>query len=218
MDAPLVLSVILNPTEVDDESHNMEVCRRYPARFYDLVAHARHPKAAKSLVDIVANRLNTPAQYEGFGFTHNTTTFDNGPKNSRYKILETMDEKLEAQLRLATLIDAVDSKDVAQRVLSTHFFRDIQGNLRAYSTQRFRCMKCNRNYRRVPISGKCVCGESRLSLTVRQRNISKYLTVTEKIIRDHGLDQFMQERLKLINSSMDSLFVSEQTFLDEFLD
>jgi DNA polymerase II large subunit len=129
-----------------------------------------------------------------------------------------MDDKLEAQLRLATFIDAVDSKDVAQRVLSTHFFRDIQGNLRAYSTQRFRCMKCNRIYRRVPISGKCVCGESKLSLTVRQRNISKYLTVTEKIIHDHGLDQFMQERLKLINSSMDSLFVSEQTFLDEFLD
>ncbi len=218
MDAPLVLSVILNPMEVDDESHNMEVCRRYPARFYDMVAHARHPKAVKGLVDIVANRLNTPAQYEGFGFTHNTTTIDAGPKNSRYKILETMDDKLEAQLRLATLIDAVDSKDVAQRVLSTHFFRDIQGNLRAYSTQRFRCMKCNRIYRRVPISGKCVCGESKLSLTVRERNISKYLTVTEKIIHDHGLDQFMQERLKLINSSMDSLFVSEQTFLDEFLD
>jgi DNA polymerase II large subunit len=218
MDAPLVLSVILNPTEVDDESHNMEVCRRYPASFYDLVAHATHPRAVKNLVDIVANRLKTPAQYEGFGFTHGTTSFDIGPKNSRYKILETMGDKLEAQLRLATLIDAVDSQDVAQRVLSTHFFRDIRGNLRAYSTQKFRCTKCNRIYRRIPISGKCICGESHLSLTVRQRNISKYLTVAEKIIHDHNLDQYMQERLKLINSSMKSLFVSEQTTLTDFLD
>ncbi|TFG33889.1 DNA polymerase II large subunit [Candidatus Thorarchaeota archaeon] len=218
MDAPLVLSVILNPTEVDDESHNMEVCRRYPSQFYEMVANARPPKEVENLVDIIASRLNSPAQYEGFGFTHNTSSFDSGPKNSRYKILETMDEKLDAQLRLATLISAVDSQDVAQRVLSTHFFRDIRGNLRAYSTQKFRCLKCNRIYRRIPISGKCVCGESKLSLTVRQRNISKYLQVTEKIICEHHLDQYMHERLKLINSSMDSLFVSEQTSLTDFFD
>ena len=207
MDAPLVLSVILNPTEVDDESHNIEVCRRYPSQFYDMVSEARHPKEVEGLVDIISSRLNSYAQYEGFGFTHNTTSFDSGPKNSRYKILETMDDKLEAQLRLATLIRAVDSQDVAQRVLSTHFFRDIRGNLRAYSTQKFRCLKCNRSYRRVPIS-----------LTVRQKNISKYLRVTEKIILDHDLDQYMQERLKLINSSLDSLFISEQTSLTDFFE
>lgn len=218
MDAPLVLSVILNPTEVDDESHNMEVCRRYPAQFYEMVSEARHPRDVESLVDIITSRLNTPAQYEGFGYTHNTTSFDIGPKNSRYKILDTMNDKLEAQLRLATLIRAVDSQDVAQRVLSTHFFRDIRGNLRAYSTQKIRCLKCNRTYRRVPISGQCVCGESKLSLTVRQKNISKYLHVTEKIIHDHGLDQYMQERLKLITASLDSLFVSEQTSLTDFFE
>jgi len=218
MDAPLVLSVILNPTEVDDESHNMEVCRRYPAQFYDMVSEARHPREVEKLVDIISSRLNSPAQYEGFGFTHNTASFDSGPKNSRYKILETMNDKLEAQLRLATLINAVDEQDVAQRVLSTHFLRDIRGNLRAYSTQKVRCLKCNRTYRRVPISGQCICGESRLSLTVRQKNISKYLVVTEKIIREYHLDQHMQERLKLINASLDSLFVSEQTSLTDFFE
>ena len=38
MDAPLVLSVILNPSEVDDEAHNIEVCHRYPAQFFDMVS------------------------------------------------------------------------------------------------------------------------------------------------------------------------------------
>ncbi len=218
MDAPLVLSVILNPNEVDDESHNMEVCRRYPAKFYDMVSETRHPRDVQHLVDIISSRLNSEIQYEGFGFTHNTTSFDAGPKNTRYKILETMNDKLEAQLHLATLIDAVDAQDVAQRVLSTHFFRDIRGNLRAYSTQKVRCLKCNRTYRRVPISGKCICGEEKLSLTVRQRNISKYLEVTEKIIRDHNLDQYMQERLQLINASLGSLFVSEQTSLSDYFE
>ncbi|NHI90356.1 MAG: DNA polymerase II large subunit [Candidatus Thorarchaeota archaeon] len=217
MDAPLVLSVILNPTEVDDESHNMEVCRRYPAEFYSMVAEARHPKDVEGLVDIVASRLNSAMQYEGFGFTHSTSSFDSGPRNSRYKTLGSMEEKLGAQLKLATLISAVDSRDVAERVLSHHFFRDIRGNLRAYSTQKIQCQKCRRIYRRVPLSGNCICG-NKLSLTVRQKNISKYLDVTRKIIEDHGLDQYLQERLKLIVSSLDSLFVSEQTTLTDFFE
>ncbi|MFW9787126.1 MAG: DNA polymerase II large subunit [Candidatus Thorarchaeota archaeon] len=217
MDAPLVLSVILNPTEVDDESHNIEVCRRYPAEFYNMVAESRHPKDVEDLVDIIASRLNSAMQYEGFGFTHSTTSFDIGPKNTRYKILGSMDEKLSAQLKLATLISAVDAKDVAERVLSHHFFRDIRGNLRAYSTQKMQCQKCRRVYRRIPLSGSCICG-NKLSLTVRQKNISKYLEVTRKIIENHGLDQYLQERLKLITASLDSLFVSEQTTLTDFFE
>ncbi|MHA3963992.1 MAG: DNA polymerase II large subunit [Candidatus Thorarchaeota archaeon SMTZ1-45] len=217
MDAPLVLSVILKPTEVDDESHNMEVCRRYPAEFYNMVANARPPKDVEKLVDIIASRLNSAMQYEGFGYTHGTSSFDSGPKNTRYKILGSMDEKLSAQLKLATLISAVDAKDVAERVLSHHFFRDIRGNLRAYSTQKIQCQKCRRIYRRIPLSGSCTCG-SGLSLTVRQKNISKYLEVTRKIIEEHGLDQYLQERLKLIKVSLDSLFVSEQTTLTDFFE
>lgn len=219
MDAPLVLSVILNPNEVDDESHNLEVCKRYPAEFYHLAEEARHPKEVEKLVDIVKSRLDTFAQYEGFGFTHNTSSIDRGPHNSRYKLLPTMDEKLGAQLRLARTIDAVDSQDVATRVLMRHFFRDIRGNLRAYSTQKFRCLSCNESYRRIPLSGKCrECGSTKISLTVRKSNISKYLEVTEKIIRENGLDEFLQERLTLIRLSMESLFTSEQTTLADFID
>ena len=182
-----------------------------------MVAEARHPKDVEGLVDIVASRLNSAMQYEGFGFTHSTSSFDSGPRNSRYKTLGSMDEKLGAQLKLATLISAVDSRDVAERVLSHHFFRDIRGNLRAYSTQKIQCQKCRRIYRRVPLSGNCICG-NKLSLTVRQKNISKYLDVTKRIIEDHGLDQYLQERLKLIISSLDSLFVSEQTTLTDFFE
>ena len=217
MDAPLVLSVILNPKEVDDESHNLEVCRRYPAKFFDMVEEACHPKEVEGLVDIVKSRLNFPDQYEGLGFTHNTSSIDSGPHNSRYKILPRMDEKLDAQLRLARVIDAVDSQDVATRVLMRHFFRDIRGNLRAYSTQKFRCLSCNKGFRRIPLSRTCDrCGSNKIALTVRQSNISKYLDVTERIIRENGLDDFLQERLRLIESSMDSLFKSEQTTLTEF--
>jgi DNA polymerase II large subunit len=128
-----------------------------------------------------------------------------------------MPEKLDAQLRLAQMIDAVEAPDVAERVLMRHFFRDIRGNLRAYSTQKFRCINCNEGYRRLPLSGRCVkCGQDKIALTVHQSNISKYLDTTERIIHENGLDSFLQERLRLIRSSMDSLFVSEQTSLSDF--
>jgi DNA polymerase II large subunit len=215
MDAPLVLSVILNPEEVDDESHNMEVCSRYPAEFYRHVSKAKHPREVESLVDIIANRLNSEAQYEGFQFTHATSSIDSGPRNTRYKTLGSMLEKLEAQLRLAKLIDAVDEKDVAERVISHHFIRDIRGNLRAYSTQKIQCRRCNRVYRRIPLSGICKCG-SPLSLTVSQKNISKYLEMSEKIINDNGLGGYLGQRIRLIQSALDSLFFTEQTSLEDF--
>lgn len=224
MDAPLVLSVILNPSEVDDESHNIEVCSRYPAQFYDMVMEAQHPRVVEHLVDIISSRLDTEAQYEGFGFTHGTSSINIGPKNTAYKTLGGMAEKLDAQLHLATLIDAVDTADVAERVLSHHFLRDIRGNLRAYATQKIRCVKCNRSYRRIPLLKTdkgipvCLSCGSKLSLTVRQGNISKYLGIAQKMIDDHGLGLYLQQRLKLIISSLDSLFVSEQTSLTDFFE
>jgi DNA polymerase II large subunit len=215
MDAPLVLSVILNPREVDDESHNMEVCSRYPARFYEATSRVTSAKTFEKLVDIVANRLGEQAQYEGFGFTHGTTSIHLGPRISRYKTLGSMAEKLEAQLRLAGLVAAVDAPDVAERVLSHHFIRDIRGNMRAYSTQKIQCLKCRRVYRRVPLSGRCTCG-SVLTLTVRKKNISKYLSIGEHIIADYKLGPYLTERLRLITSALDSMFISEQTTLADF--
>jgi DNA polymerase II large subunit len=216
MDAPLVLSVILDPSEVDDESHNIEICSRYPAAFYEMAARGKHPKNVEGLVDIIASRLGSSAQYEGFSFTHDTSSIDEGPRNTRYKTLGSMVEKLQAQLRLADLIDAVDVKDVAERVLSHHFIRDIMGNLRAFSTQKIQCLKCRRVYRRIPLSGECECGNN-LSLTVRQKNISKYLDIAQKMIENHELGPYLQQRLNLISSAIDSLFFSEQTTLTDFL-
>ena len=37
------------------------------------------------------------------------------------------------------------------------------------------------------------------------------------LIQEHGLGEYLQQRIKLINTSMDSLFVSEQTSLTDFM-
>jgi len=70
-----------------------------------------------------------------------------------------MIDKLEAELELGRIIRAVDEDDVAERVLNTHFIRDLMGNLNAFSKQKMRCTKCNSKYRRMPLSGKWFCEE-----------------------------------------------------------
>ena len=35
MDAPLVLSSRIDPEEIDDESHNLDIFERFPVEFYE---------------------------------------------------------------------------------------------------------------------------------------------------------------------------------------
>ncbi len=125
-------------------------------------------------MDVVGSRLGTPLQYEQFGFTHDTLDISQGPVMSRYKILKTMMDKMNAQLNLAAKIRAVDEADVAYKVIERHFLPDIIGNLRAFSKQSVRCPTCNITYRRIPLSGVCrTCG-GKLILTVHEKSVKKY--------------------------------------------
>jgi len=107
----------------------------------------------EGLVDRVGRRLGTPAQMEGFSFSHDTTDISAGPIESMYTQQKSMIDKLQKELDLAEKIRAVDEHDVAERVLTTHFIRDLMGNLSAYSRQKFRCTRCNASYRRMPLAG-----------------------------------------------------------------
>jgi len=117
-----------------------------------------------------------------------------------------MVEKLNMQLGLGEIIDAVDARHVALKVLTTHFIRDIAGNLRAFSTQGFRCKKCNRRYRRLPLSGKCrYCGGF-LTLTVYRGGIEKYLEAAQRLIDKYNLPSYYAQRISLVKDEIASMF------------
>ena len=98
MDAPLVLTSRIDPAEIDKESLNIDVGAGYPLELYLAAASYTHPKDVEHLVDRVERRLGNPAQLEGFFFTHPTSNISAGPLESTYTKLETMLEKLEAEL------------------------------------------------------------------------------------------------------------------------
>lgn len=205
MDAPLLLISAINPSEVD-EAHNVDLNSSYPSVFYEKSLDRVDPITISHAMDLVAHRLGTPAQFEGYSFTHTTYDINEGNLESAYIKLGAMTKKLQGQLFLAEKLQAVDAREVAKRVLTTHFMRDIAGNLKAFTNQQVRCKRCNGKYRRTPLSGKCSrCGGD-LLLTVHQKGIEKYIDVAEQLVQDYKLGNYYEQRLKLIKDEIRQLF------------
>ena len=220
MDAPLVLTTRIDPSEVDKEAHNIDVCARYPLEFYEATLKYTNPKELEKIMDLVSGRLNTPGQYDGFMFTHDTSDIAAGPINSAYKTLGGMVEKMDAQLALGEKIRAVDVWDVAERVLTSHFLPDMIGNLRAFSRQGTRCVKCGEKFRRPPLMGNCPKCGGRVILTVHEGSVKKYLEVSQRVAQDYDVSDYTRQRIELVGYDIKSLFEndkSKQMGLSDFM-
>ena len=209
MDAPLVLTAIIDPREVDSEVHNMDIVERYPLDFYKATLRYADPKELVGIIERVEDRLESELRFCCLGFTHDTESIALGVKESAYKSLDTMRDKVNAQMSLAEKIVAVDEHDVAERVLKSHFLPDIIGNLRAFSRQEFRCVNCNAKYRRLPLAGKCLKCGGKLTLTVHNSSITKYLELSKYLCEKYKVSNYTKQRLMLIDLEIRSLFESD---------
>jgi len=216
MDAPLVLTTRIDPEEIDKEVHNLDISVRYPIDFYEKTQEFIHP--TKLEMPTVSGRLGTERAFYDLSFTLPTRDIADGPPFSAYKTLGTMADKIESQLELARKIRAVDLDDTAQRVIVSHFIPDLIGNLRSFSKQTFRCVSCNTIYRRLPLSGKCSkCHGGRLVLTVSKGSVEKYLQVSKDIVRRYEVDEYIAQRIEVIEKELDSVFrerVQQMTLAD----
>jgi DNA polymerase, archaeal type II, large subunit len=212
MDSPLVLTERIDPKEVDGEVHNMDICYRYPLDFYLSTLKCEDPKNIE--MEMIKDRLNTNSQYENLGFTQEVTDISKGPLMSSYKTLETMREKMELQLKIAKKTRAVDEDDVAERILKSHFIPDIIGNLRAFSTQKFRCVRCNAKFRRPPLSKKCPRCGGKIILTVHEASIKKYLGASYRILEEFKISEYTRQRIELLKMEIESLFKEDKDDLN----
>jgi len=219
MDAPLVLSSRIDPEEIDDESHNIDVLDHFSEEFFEKTYEKVKPSKALDFVDNVGMHLGTQAQYENLMFSHNTSSIHAGPNLCLYKKLPSMKEKVNSQIHLAEKIRAVDQKGVVEGVLSSHFLPDIMGNSRAFSKQKVRCTSCGSKYRRIPLTGKCKCGEN-LILSVSKGSVVKYLEISRDLVAKYPVSRYLAQRLEIQEFGIDSLFESDkskQSSLDIFL-
>jgi hypothetical protein len=229
MDAPLVLTTRLNPSEIDKEALNVDCSHNYSRRFYEETLKQPHPNELSNLVETVESRLGTIGDLRGYGWTHESGNLDAGPTNSSYKTLKSMEDKMNGQLAIGSLLRSVRVEKVASQVIESHFLPDLRGNLVAFTRQKVRCVKCGEKYRRMPLAGKCIqrrkleigglsarrgedtteCGGN-VILTVSEGAVRKYIKVTEGIIQNYGVDMYTEQRVKWLTESTDSLFNNDR--------
>ncbi|ALM76065.1 DNA polymerase II large subunit [Thermococcus barophilus] len=208
MDAPLVVTTRLDPREVDSEVHNMDIARYYPLEFYEATYELKSPKELVGVVERVEDRLGKPEMYEGLKFTHDTDDIALGPKLSKYKQLGDMEEKVRQQLALAEKIRAVNEHHVAETIINSHLIPDLRGNLRSFTRQEFRCVKCNTKYRRPPLSGKCPKCGGKIVLTVSKGAIEKYLPTAKLLVTNYDVLTYTRQRICLTEKDIKSLFAN----------
>ncbi len=213
MDAPLLLMSTLDPFEVD-EARNMDVAASYPLAFYEKTLEHADPRLVSNMIDIIEHRLGNSAQYEGYCFTHETVSINEGNLSSSYMRLGAMSNKIAAQLHLAEVIRAVECRQVAEKVLTTHLMRDIIGNLSAFTKQKLRCKDCNAKYRRIPLTGKCSRCGGELLPTVYRKGIEKYLDVADELVNKYDLSLYYKQRIALVRDEL-SLMFSEAPAAEE---
>jgi DNA polymerase II large subunit len=175
MDAPLVLTPIIDPKEVDDEVHGIELVNNYPLDFYYATLAYKSPGEVK--LRTVKDTLGSTDQLAAFPLTHPGGSMHDGNLRTSYVELKSVPEKISRQFTLQDKIRAVDSKNAAERLITSHFIPDLYGNLHSFSRQNFRCTNCNTSYRRVPLAGRCTRCGGNLLLTIHKGGIQEYLEI-----------------------------------------
>ncbi|MDP3990147.1 MAG: DNA polymerase II large subunit [archaeon] len=215
MDAPLVLTSLLDPSEVDDQVHGVDVVWKYPLEFYEAAVQMKNPWEVKhgpdnKKIEQIGDRLGTEKQYEGFGFTHHIDNFNKGVQCSAYKLLPSMAEKLIGQMEIAQKVRAVNRDDVAKLVIQKHFLKDIKGNLRKYSMQQFRCVKCNEKYRRPPLSNICSACGGKLIFTISEGSVIKYLGPSLMLAERYDFSPYLKQTLNMLKADVEHIFGKEK--------
>ncbi|WP_440988296.1 DNA-directed DNA polymerase II large subunit [Haloarchaeobius baliensis] len=220
MDAPLVMSSRIDPSEIDDEAHNMDIMWEYPTEFYEATREMADPEEVEDIMKIGEDTLGTDREYTDFAHTHDTTNIHMGPALSAYKTLGSMQDKMDAQLHLSRKLRAVDETDVAERIIEYHFLPDLIGNLRAFSRQETRCLDCGEKYRRMPLTGDCrECG-GRVNLTVHQGSVNKYMQTALMVAEEFGCRDYTVQRLEKLEKALSSVFeddTNRQTGIADFM-
>lgn len=209
MDAPLLIQPLVYPHEVQRQALNIDISRTYPSEFYTSTLNGEKAINLVEKIEILRKRMGKINQFYDYHFTHPTNCIQSAPRSS-YSTLNTMQEKLDMQIKTAKLIDAVDPNDVVSMVLTTHILPDIMGNIRAYSSQSFRCTQCGQKYRRIPLIGQCTECKNKLLQTVSRGSVEKYINIASEISDQYKINEYLQSRVQGLKSELKLIFKSQQ--------
>lgn len=216
MDKPIVATTVLDPTEIDDEAHNVDVVDQYPRELYEASMHQLGPKEVD--IDVAENHIRD--DFTGFKHTIESSSIHAGPNQSSYVTSGDMDEKLNSQFDLAKRTRAVDERNLAEKVIDKHFLPDIRGNLRSFAQQDVRCHRCGITYRRIPLDGVCRKCSKSLLLTIYEGSVDKYVGKSLRMAEEYDIDPYLRQSIEILDDEIQSLFnddTEHQTGLTDFM-
>ena len=221
MDTPLLIQPVILPSEVDEQAHNFDIASSYPLEFYEKTQNTPSAASVAGLIERIGSRLDNDTQFYGYGFTHSTSTLTTRRSRGSYSTLRTLNEKISKQVEVASLIEAVSTREVVESIIRTHLIRDIMGNAKKYATQAFKCKACGLTMRRPPLSWKCpICG-GEIRATLTRASVEKYLYIAQRLAREYDVEPYLKNRLDMLQRELDQLFQgprkADQLELTEFL-
>ena len=211
MDAPIFITPILHPEEVDTQAHNMDVVDKYPLEFYYSTLNNEHPKSIvkRGIIMTYEGLLGNGDKYkpiDSFGYPIHLDLREN---ESTYTKLKSMKKKLDSQINIMSKIfNDAELSYIIRSIIRKHILPDIIGNLRAFSSQRFRCTKCNKIVRRPLLSNTCPRCGSNLVQTVHVRNVVKYLDLARSLLKYVKDDRYLVNRLELLEKEIGQTIAS----------
>jgi DNA polymerase II large subunit len=207
-DSPLVLNEKINAGEVDEQILDLELLNEYPLELYRMAEQRKHSSEIR-INDVRKALKEGKMPFEKIGFTHDTTNFNEGVACSSYKVLETMQDKLQHQMELVERIRAADTSETARLIIERHFIKDMRGNLRRFSMQGYRCVNCNEIMRRPPLKGSCSRCNGKIIFTTNEGGIKKYLEPALDLAKKYHLSPYIRQSLELTKRHIDSVFGKE---------
>ena len=154
----------------------------------------------------IMTNIKKEQHYMGLGFTHDTSDINKGILCSAYKTLPSMEEKLKGQMDIAEKILAVNESDVARLVIEKHFIKDTKGNLRKFSMQQFRCVKCNEKFRRPPLIGICSKCGGKIIFTISEGSVVKYLEPSISLSEKYNVPIYLKQTLSILKRRIEGVF------------
>jgi DNA polymerase II large subunit len=221
MDTPLLIQPVILPSEVDEQAHNFDITSSYPLEFYEKSQSTPAAAALAPMIERIGSRLESDRQFYDYGFTHPTSSITVKRPRGSYSTLRTLNEKISKQIEVASLVEAVTTKDVVESIIKTHLIRDIMGNAKKYATQAFKCRGCGLTLRRPPLSSKCPTCGGEIRGTLTRASVEKYLYIAQRLARDYDVDPYLKSRLDMLQRELDQLFQgprkADQLELTDFL-
>jgi DNA polymerase II large subunit len=221
MDTPLLIQPVILPSEVDEQAHNFDIASSYPVEFYEKTQSAPSAQSVSDMIECIGSRLEKDTQFYDYGYTHETSSLTIKRSRGSYSTLRTLNEKISKQIEVASLIEAVSTKEVVESIIRTHLIRDIMGNAKKYATQAFKCKGCGMTLRRPPLSQRCPNCGSEVRGTLTRASVEKYLYIAKRLARDYDVDPYLKNRLDMLQRELDQLFQgprkADQLELTDFL-